>query len=94
MFVEALLVDEGQRAAFLGAARHVRKIFKALLPDPAAAATVKLTRELLLRLATREAGLRELVFSDELAVEGSRLDLLRFLSLLDSPAGDFPIVTP
>ncbi|MCA9855949.1 MAG: HsdR family type I site-specific deoxyribonuclease [Dehalococcoidia bacterium] len=36
--VEALLADEEQRAAFLAAARHVRKLFKALLPDPAAAA--------------------------------------------------------
>jgi alkyl sulfatase BDS1-like metallo-beta-lactamase superfamily hydrolase len=63
-------------------------------PDPAAAATVRLTKELLLRLAARQAGLRELVFSDELEVEGSRLDLLSFFSLLDSPAGDFPIVTP
>jgi len=36
--VEALLADEEQRAAFLAAARDVRKLFKALLPDPAAAA--------------------------------------------------------
>ena len=36
--VEALLADEDQRSAFLAAARHVRKLFKALLPDPAAAA--------------------------------------------------------
>jgi type I restriction enzyme R subunit len=36
--VEALLADEERRAAFLAAARHVRKLFKALLPDPAAAA--------------------------------------------------------
>jgi type I restriction enzyme R subunit len=36
--VEALLADEEHRAAFLAAARHVRKLFKALLPDPAAAA--------------------------------------------------------
>ncbi|MGH2900123.1 MAG: type I restriction enzyme endonuclease domain-containing protein, partial [Solirubrobacteraceae bacterium] len=36
--VEALLADEERRAAFLAAARHVRKLFKSLLPDPAAAA--------------------------------------------------------
>jgi type I restriction enzyme, R subunit len=36
--VEALLADEERRSAFLAAARHVRKLFKALLPDPAAAA--------------------------------------------------------
>nr|MDQ6928593.1 type I restriction endonuclease subunit R [Actinomycetota bacterium] len=36
--VEALLADEEQRVAFLATARRVRKLFKALLPDPAAAA--------------------------------------------------------
>jgi len=36
--VEALLADEEQRAAFLAGARQVRKLFKALLPDPAAGA--------------------------------------------------------
>jgi alkyl sulfatase BDS1-like metallo-beta-lactamase superfamily hydrolase len=63
-------------------------------PDPGAAATLRLTRELLVRLVTGEAGLRELVFSDELSVEGSRLELLGFLSLLDRPGAPFPIVTP
>src|SRR5690606_12223071 len=63
-------------------------------PAPDAAATVRLTRELLVRLAAGEAGLRELVFSDELAVEGSRLALLNFLRRFDRPAGAFPIVTP
>ncbi|MFF3426921.1 HsdR family type I site-specific deoxyribonuclease [Streptomyces sp. NPDC002602] len=36
--VEALLVDEDTRTGFLAAARQARKIFKALLPAPAAAA--------------------------------------------------------
>ncbi|HEY8494685.1 MAG TPA: alkyl sulfatase dimerization domain-containing protein [Myxococcota bacterium] len=63
-------------------------------PDPEAEATVRLTRELLVRLATEQAGLRDLVFSDELSVEGSRIALLRFLMLLDRPQPDFPIVTP
>ena len=62
--------------------------------DPNAAATVKLTRDFLVKLATQQAGLREMLFSDDLAVEGSRLELLSFFSLLDSPDGLFPIVTP
>jgi alkyl sulfatase BDS1-like metallo-beta-lactamase superfamily hydrolase len=62
--------------------------------DPGAAATVRLTRELLVRLVTGQAGLRELVFSDELSVEGSRLELLGFLSLLERPGEPFAIVTP
>jgi len=57
-------------------------------------ATVHLTRELLLRLGIGEAGLKELVMSDELQVDGSRLKLLSFLSLLDKPDGRFAIVTP
>jgi alkyl sulfatase BDS1-like metallo-beta-lactamase superfamily hydrolase len=68
---------------------HVLELENAVLhhrrgePVPDAAATVRLTRELLLRLATGQAGLRELVFSDELA-----------FSLLDRPDPAFPIVTP
>jgi len=34
------------------------------------------------------------VMSDELRVEGSRLELLSFLSMIDRPDGRFPIVTP
>jgi alkyl sulfatase BDS1-like metallo-beta-lactamase superfamily hydrolase len=63
-------------------------------PDPQAAATVRLTRDFLVRLASGQAGLREMIFSDDLDVEGSRLELLSFFSLLDRPDGGFPIVTP
>jgi alkyl sulfatase BDS1-like metallo-beta-lactamase superfamily hydrolase len=62
--------------------------------DPDAAATVKLTRALFLRLGTGAVGLRELVFSDELDVDGSRTALLSFFGLLDAPDPDFAIVTP
>jgi len=57
-------------------------------------ATVHLTRELLVRMATGEAGLKDVVMSDALQVEGSRLKLLSLLSMLDKPDGRFPIVTP
>ncbi len=62
--------------------------------DPRAAATVKLTRALFLRLVTGRVGLRDFVFSDELDVDGSRPALLSFFSLLDSVDGNFAIVTP
>ncbi len=62
--------------------------------DPKAAATVKLTRDFLVRLTTGQAGLREAIFSDDLQVEGSRVELLSFLSLFPRPEADFPIVTP
>jgi len=62
--------------------------------DPAAVATVNLTRDFLVQLATGQAGLREMIFSDDLAVTGSRLELLSFFSLFDRSDGQFPIVTP
>jgi alkyl sulfatase BDS1-like metallo-beta-lactamase superfamily hydrolase len=62
--------------------------------DPEAAATVKLTRALFLRLGTGQVGVRELVFSDELDVDGSRTALLSFFRLLDPVNPGFPIVTP
>jgi len=52
--VEALLADEERRTSFQAAARQVRKLFKALLPDPAAAAqqqTVAAIRVLAERIA-------------------------------------------
>jgi alkyl sulfatase BDS1-like metallo-beta-lactamase superfamily hydrolase len=79
---------------------HVLEIENAVLHHreadmaPDADATVRLTRELLVRLGLGQASLKELVMSDDLAVEGSRLKLLAFLSLLDKPDGRFPVVTP
>ncbi len=63
-------------------------------PVQGANATVHLTRDILVRLGTGEAGLKDLVMSDEFRVEGSRLDLISFLSLVKTPDGQFPIVTP
>ncbi|MDQ6927817.1 MAG: DUF3387 domain-containing protein, partial [Actinomycetota bacterium] len=59
--VEAVLADEEQRVAFLALARQVRKLFKALLPDPAAAAqqstvaAIRVLAERLLDLARTPA---------------------------------------
>jgi alkyl sulfatase BDS1-like metallo-beta-lactamase superfamily hydrolase len=63
-------------------------------PDPDADVSLKLTREFWLNLATGQAGLRQMIFSDDLDVDGSRLDLLSFFSLMETPRGDFNIVTP
>ncbi len=63
-------------------------------PAPDAAATVTLTRPFLVRLVTGQSGLRELVFSDELQVDGSRMALLSFLMLLERAGDPFAIVTP
>ncbi len=63
-------------------------------PDPEAEATITLTHRFFLRLIAQEASVREMLFSDELEVEGSRLALVGFFSLFDRPAPGFPIVTP
>jgi hypothetical protein len=79
---------------------HVLQLENAVLhhqvqaADPAAAATVRLTRPLFLRMITGDAGLKELVFSDDIEVEGSRIALLGLLHLLDAADGNFAIVTP
>ena len=79
---------------------HVLELENAVLhhrrapPSPDADATVRLTRDLLLRIVIGEAGVRDIVMSGDLEVEGSRLKLLSFLSMLDKPDGRFAIVTP
>ena len=62
--------------------------------DPAAAATVRVTRAFFLRLVTGQVGLDDVLLSGELDLEGSRRDLITFFSLLDPGNGNFPIVTP
>ena len=61
---------------------------------PHADATVTLTRDFWLKLVTKQASIKDLVFSNDLDVDGSRLTLLSFFRLLDDPDGNFAIVTP
>lgn len=63
-------------------------------PDPNADVTVEITRELWLKLTIGEANLREVLFSEDLNVDGSRLDLVSFFRLIEQPETDFNIVTP
>ena len=62
--------------------------------DPHADATVRLTRTFWLKLVSKQASLKDLIFSPDLTVEGSRLKLLSFFRLLDDPDDNFAIVTP
>lgn len=61
---------------------------------PDATVTLNVTHDLFLRMLTGTAGLKDTLFSDELQVEGSRLDLVGFFRLFDKPTGAFNIVTP
>ncbi|WP_291841977.1 alkyl sulfatase dimerization domain-containing protein [Maricaulis sp.] len=57
-------------------------------------ATVTLTRAFWLRLLQQEAGLVQMIGSDEFVVAGDRLALLGFFAMLEQPQPDFAIVTP
>jgi alkyl sulfatase BDS1-like metallo-beta-lactamase superfamily hydrolase len=63
-------------------------------PDAPADAKLSMTHGMFLSLLLGQAGLKDLLLSDEVELEGSKLDLLRFFSLLDKPEGRFNIVTP
>jgi alkyl sulfatase BDS1-like metallo-beta-lactamase superfamily hydrolase len=63
-------------------------------PDSQADATLRLTHGLFVQMLIGKAGLKETLFSDDLEVEGSVLDLVRFFSLFEKPEGRFNIVTP
>jgi alkyl sulfatase BDS1-like metallo-beta-lactamase superfamily hydrolase len=63
-------------------------------PDAEANATLRLSHDMFIRMLTGQAGLKDLLLSDEIELEGSRLDLLKFFSLFDKPEGRFNIVTP
>ncbi|NIB43026.1 MBL fold metallo-hydrolase [Pseudomaricurvus alkylphenolicus] len=62
--------------------------------DPAADAGIEITRELFLQLVTGQAGMKDTLFSDQLSVNGSKMELLSFFSMFDPTVGNFNIVTP
>ena len=63
-------------------------------PHPDANASMKMTHDFYLMMVTGKAGLKETLFSDDLDIDGSRLDLVGFFRLFDKPTGTFNIVTP
>lgn len=57
-------------------------------------ATLKVTQSLFVDMLIGDAGIKETLFSDELSIDGSTLDLISFLRLFDKPNSQFNIVTP
>jgi len=84
-------LEENHRLWIENAVLHHRK---EPVDTEAADVTMHMTHDFLLKLVTKQAGLKEMIFSDELNVDGSRTTLLKFFSLLESPEGGFNIVTP
>jgi len=66
---------------------------RAAPPAQDANATLTLTKDLFVRMMVGTGGAKDLLPGSDLSVSGSRVDLLRFLALLDKIGGDFPIVT-
>jgi len=61
-------------------------------PEPDANATLALTRTILVKMIAGVAGVKDTIMSDDLKVTGSKIDLVRFFSLIDKPSGTFGIV--
>ena len=63
-------------------------------PREAANATLRITRPMLIAILTKQVSFRELLTTEALEFEGSLIDMLSLLALLDPPDTTFPIVTP
>ena len=79
---------------------HVLSLKNALLHQKPAAlnpdvdVTLEITYDLFIRILIGEAGLRETIFSDDLNVAGSRVDLFGFLMMLEKPDNNFNLIEP
>jgi alkyl sulfatase BDS1-like metallo-beta-lactamase superfamily hydrolase len=62
--------------------------------NPQANATLNISHELFVDIIIGSASASDILFSDELNIEGSKLDLVSFFGLLNKPKGVFNIVTP
>ncbi len=63
-------------------------------PSPDAAATLEITHPLFVDMMLRNVGIRETLLSDDLSLEGSLLDAVRFFRLFSPAPQGFAIVTP
>ena len=63
-------------------------------PDQNANATLTVTQPVFIKMMTGTAGVKDTLLGDDLQVSGSRIDLLRFFSLIDKAPRTFAIVTP
>ena len=62
-------------------------------PAADAHATLTLTRPIFIKMMAGTAGVKDTLLSDDLKVEGSMIDLVRFFTLIDTAPGTFAIVT-
>jgi alkyl sulfatase BDS1-like metallo-beta-lactamase superfamily hydrolase len=67
--------------------------FKSAPADANANATLTLTKEIFVKMIAGTAGVKDTLLSDDLKVGGSKIDLVRFFSLIEKATGTFDIVT-
>jgi alkyl sulfatase BDS1-like metallo-beta-lactamase superfamily hydrolase len=67
--------------------------YKKSEPATDANATLTLTKPIFIRMMAGTAGIKDFLFNDDLKIEGSKIDLVRFLTLIDKAPGTFAIVT-
>ena len=67
--------------------------FKKAVPATDANATLTLTKPIFIRMMTGTAGVQDTLLSDDLEIDGSQIDLVRFFTLFDKAPGTFAIVT-
>jgi alkyl sulfatase BDS1-like metallo-beta-lactamase superfamily hydrolase len=67
--------------------------FKKAAPASDANATLTLTKPIFIKMMAGTAGVKDTLLSDDLKVDGSKIDLVRFFSLIDKAPGTFAIVT-
>ena len=56
-------------------------------------ATLTLTKPIFIKMMAGTAGVKDTLLSDDLKIDGSKIDLVRFFSLIDKAPGTFQIVT-
>ena len=66
---------------------------KKAAPATDANATLTLTKGIFIKMMAGTAGVKDTLLSDDLKVDGSKIDLVRFLTMVDKAPGTFAIVT-
>jgi alkyl sulfatase BDS1-like metallo-beta-lactamase superfamily hydrolase len=67
--------------------------WKKAAPASDANATLTLTKPIFIKMMAGTAGIKDTLLSDELKTDGSKIDLVRFFTLIDKAPGNFAIVT-
>jgi alkyl sulfatase BDS1-like metallo-beta-lactamase superfamily hydrolase len=67
--------------------------FKQAAPATDANATLTLTKPIFIKMMVGTAGIKDTLLSDDLKIDGSEIDLVRFFTLIDQAPGTFAIVT-